>query len=327
MIRILHCKNQACRTDIQPAQLPALLQQKQGILWVDLDGEPQADCERLLKETFGFHSLAVDDALSRVNVPKLDDWQEFVYVVLHGATYHPGQSEVLSLPELDVFLSKQHIVTYHERPLAVLEGVWDACQRNTRLIKGGADHLLYLLADELVKDHMTAVIKMQDSLEEVQDEIFSNPDSSTLERLFGLKRSLLQLRRIIAPQRDVFSRLTRDDYAIIDPKDRVFFRDVYDHSLQLYDLLEDTRELVSSALDTYLSVVNNRMNDVMKTLTIITTLFMPLTFITGFFGMNFFQAAEATEFWTGTVTLEIALVCMIVIPAIMFWWMRRRSWM
>jgi magnesium transporter len=131
----------------------------------------------------------------------------------------------------------------------------------------------------------------------------------------------------VAPQREVLNKLARGDYALIDARDRMFFRDVYDHLVRLYDISESLRDLVGGALDTYLSVVNNRMNDVMKTLTVITTLFMPMSFLVGFFGMNFFQATVPFEAWTGRVAFGFVIATMIVVPLGMFLWMRRRAWM
>jgi magnesium transporter len=149
---------------------------------------------------------------------------------------------------------------------------------------------------------------------------------SLLEQIFTLKRALLRLRRIIAPQREVLNKLARGDYAVIDVQDRVFFRDVYDHLVRLYDVAESLRDLVGSALDTYLSVVNNRMNEVMKILTVITTLFMPLSFLTGFFGMNFFQPVTPLIAWTDRLTFGLILAAMGLIPVGMYVWMRRRAW-
>lgn len=137
---------------------------------------------------------------------------------------------------------------------------------------------------------MLIVGQVDQTIDAIEDFIFDRPTPRTLEQLFGLKRVLLTMRRILLPQREVLNKLARDDYLMIDPKDRIFFRDIYDHIVRLHDLNESLRDLVSRALDTYLSVINNRMNEVMKTLTIITTLFMPLSFIAGFFGMNLFFA-------------------------------------
>jgi magnesium transporter len=142
-----------------------------------------------------------------------------------------------------------------------------------------------------------------------------------------LKRVLLAMRRIILPQREVLNKLARDDYQVIDPKDRIFFRDIYDHLVRLHDLNESLRDLVSGAVDTYLSVINNRMNEVMKTLTIITVLFMPLTFLTGYFGMNFFEPPGSLNAWTREPVFYLTLVIILLLPVIMYVWMRRRTWL
>jgi magnesium transporter len=148
-----------------------------------------------------------------------------------------------------------------------------------------------------------------------------------LERLTIHKHNILQLRRVLSPQREVVNRLARESYAVIDAKDRIYFRDVYDHLVRLYDLSDNVRDLVMSNIEIYLSVVNNSMNGIMKTLTIMTALFLPLTFLTGFFGMNFFQAILPSTFWTGTIMLVITLLVMVLLPLVMYGWMRHRSWM
>jgi magnesium transporter len=160
-----------------------------------------------------------------------------------------------------------------------------------------------------------------------EDQVFSRPSPDTLENIFQLKRTALHLRRIIGPQREVLNKLARDDYQVVDIKARIFYRDVYDHLVRLHDITESIRDLVSGALDTYLSVINNRMNEIMKTLTIITTVFMPLTFITGFFGMNFFSPSAPLDIWTGWPAYLVTLAIIIMTPLIMFWWIRRRGWM
>ena len=173
---------------------------------------------------------------------------------------------------------------------------------------------------------MPAVEKIDNGINQLEDQIFDRPSPRTLEKLFALKRVLLAMRRILLPQREVLNKLARDDYKVIDPKDRVFFRDIYDHLVRLHDLNESLRDLVGGALDTYLSVINNRMNEVMKTLTIITTLFMPLTFVTGFFGMNFFEPLGTLKSWTTNPAFYIVLAINILLPIGMYIWMRRRTW-
>ena len=154
------------------------------------------------------------------------------------------------------------------------------------------------------------------------------PSNEIVQRIFTLKRATLHLRRVLSPLREVLNKLARDDYAVIDAKDRVYFRDVYDHLVRLHDISESLRDLVGGVLDTYLSVINNRMNEIMKTLTIITTLFMPIAFVTGFFGMNFFQpVANGLIPWTDNPAFILMMIIVIGTPLGMFIWMRKRKWM
>jgi len=178
-----------------------------------------------------------------------------------------------------------------------------------------------------VSDYMPAVEGIDETIDGIEDQVFLAPPATLPERIFTLKRSLLHLRRIIAPQREVLNKLARGDFAVVAPDDRVYFRDVYDHLVRMYDITESLRDLVGGVLETYLSVVNNRMNEVMKTLTLITTLFMPLSFLAGFFGMNFFAPATPLDAWTDKPAFLLAIVVMVVTPAIMYVWMRRRAWM
>ena len=175
--------------------------------------------------------------------------------------------------------------------------------------------------------YMPAVEKIDDAIDQIESQVFSRSSPDTLERLLSIKRVLVAMRRIIIPQREVLNKLARDDYPVIDRKDRVFFRDIYDHLVRLHDLNESLRDLVGSVLDTYLSVINNRMNEVMKTLTIITVLFMPLTFLTGYFGMNFFEPPGSLNAWTREPVFYLTLVIIFLVPIIMYIWMRRRTWL
>jgi magnesium transporter len=230
--------------------------------------------------------------------------------------------------ELDVFLGNNFLVTHHDLPIPALDRVWEASQRDERQRKQGADHWLYLLLDELTVDFMQAVEEIDEEIDFIEDKVFAKPDNTTVQRIFFLKRVTLHLRRSLSPMREVLNKLARDDYAMIDSRDRIYFRDVYDHFVRLHDIAESLRDLASGVLDTYLSVVNNRMNDVMKTLTLITTLFMPISFVAGFFGMNFFQPISVElKPWTGNLAYIITMGIFLLTPVVMFSWMRRRGWM
>ncbi|MGC8857369.1 MAG: magnesium/cobalt transporter CorA [Anaerolineae bacterium] len=316
------------QSDLPLKDLPLLTKSKRGLLWVDFSGEAPEACQPIL-EQFGFHPLAIDDALQERHTPKVDDWGDYLYLVLdtlHLLNAGPSGWETES-EELDVFLGRNFVVTHHDWPIPAVEEVWANLPRDLRTLQEGADHLLYKIIDRLTSDYMQLVEQLDIAIGEIEDEVFDQPTRSTLERLFSLKRALQTMRRIITPQRELMNKLARDDFAVIDPRDRIFFRDVYDHMVRLHDLNESLRDLVSAVLDTYLSVINNRMNEVMKTLTIITTLFMPLTFVTGFFGMNFFESTGLFKTWTGAHFFYPTLASMIFIPIGMYYWMRRRTWL
>jgi magnesium transporter len=182
------------------------------------------------------------------------------------------------------------------------------------------------LADQLVNGAITSEELPRDDLGRLEEHIFSAVGPETLEQLFNLKRNTLQLRPIVVPSQDVFNKLSHNEYAVTNDTDHVFDRDVYDHFIQLDTLLDDILILVGSALDAYLSAVNNRMNDIMKTLTVITAFFMPLTFITGFSGMNFFQPTTSVHTWTGIIAFVIVLTLMLLIPLFLIWWARQHAW-
>jgi magnesium transporter len=327
MIRSLYyTPGKPLRKDIPPEEFPRLLRDRRSLLWVDFDGEPSANCLPIL-QTFNFHPLAIDDALAETHSPKLDDWGDYLYIALNYMHLNGDEKTWgTTMDEVDIFLGYNYVVTHHDHSVPAIEATLISCERDQRNVQDGADHLLYKIVDYLVADYMPVVEKIDDEIDQLEDQIFDRPHPKTLERLFTLKRVLLSMRRILLPQREVLNKMARDDYKVIDRKDRVFFRDIYDHLVRLHDLNESLRDLVSGALDTYLSVVNNRLNDVMKTLTLITTLFMPISFITGFFGMNFFQPVADLTGWTSLQTFEVTLGIMLGLPMLMYIWMRSRTW-
>jgi magnesium transporter len=330
MIRVLaRLSDGSLRTDVPVAELGTLRADPKTILWVDLvpaNGEEQA-LEKMLLEQFGFHPLAVDDALRETHVPKVDDWRDYLYIVLHAVSFDKAEEKIRT-HELDAFVGKNYLVSHHAAAIPTLDLIWNAVSREPKRLGSGPDNLLYQLVDAIVADYMPIVDKLDDWIEHVEHEVFRKPSPRTLARVFRQKRMLVGLRRTLAGLREVLNRLARDDYAVIDRRDRVYFRDVYDHVVRLYEIVESLRDLVAGVLDTYLSVNSNRINEVMKTLTIVTVLFMPISFMAGFFGMNFFGEGFALRpdehgdwlFW-------ISLAAMIALPPTMYVWMRLRKWL
>jgi magnesium transporter len=327
LIRTLYYKpGKPIRTNISPAEFPKLIRDRNSVLWVDFIAEPEEQAGPILR-SFGFHPLSIDDALQETHTPKVDDWGDYLYIVLSILNYKQENGMFESeVDELDVFLGKNYVITFHDQLLTAVEDTWIACQRDIRHVQDGADHLLYRIVDSLVMSYMPLVEKIDAQIDQIEDRVFDRPNPEILEQIFTLKRLLLTMRRILVPQREVLNKLARDDYRVIDPRDRVFFRDIYDHLVRLHDLNESLRDLVSGALDTYLSVTNNRMNEIMKVLTIITTFFMPITFITGFFGMNFFEPVAGLFGWTSQQAFTATMATIIGLPILMYFWMRGRTW-
>ncbi|MBM3181277.1 MAG: magnesium/cobalt transporter CorA [Chloroflexi bacterium] len=326
MRTLFYTPGRPVRSDIPPSEFSRLLRDKRGMLWVDFMSEPPETALPIL-QSFGFHHLAIDDALQETHAPKIDDWGDYLYIVLnYMRLVKDTESWDTEIDELDIFLGRNYVITHHDNPITSIDETWGTSQRDPRYAQDGADHLLYKIIDEIVMNYMPVIEKIDEEIDIIEDQLFDRPSSQTLARLFTLKRVLLAMRRILLPQREVLNKMARDDYQVIDRKDRIFFRDIYDHLVRLHEVNESLRDLVGGALDTYLSVINNRMNEVMKTLTIITTLFMPLTFVTGFFGMNFFAANPPYASWTLPTIFYGTLGLMLLTPVFMFFWMRRRTW-
>src|SRR5512139_333411 len=319
MIRIL-CRiaQSNVMTELPLEQLRNVLTVKRNLIWVDLGSEDNATYQPLLIDTFGFHPPAVEDALVETHLPKIDDWDEYIYLVLYGVDFDHAKLEVDS-HEVDVFLGPNYVVTHHTENVNAIERLRSICQRDARRLQRGADYLLFELADAIVADYMPCLDALDETANDLEDEVFNNPTRETLPRIFTLKRAAIHLRRILSPQREVLNRLARDEYRVVDARERIYFRGVYDHLVRLHDINEGVRDLIGGALDIYLSAASNRLNEVMRVLTLVTVLGLPLTFLTGFFGMNFFGASyEVPAPFEGKLLFIIAMSAMIITPLVLY---------
>jgi magnesium transporter len=322
MIRTLYRTGRGgTTTGIPETHWRSALRDRNGLLWVDIQAEPADRIERLLTKVFDFHPLAIDDALRETHVPKIDDWDSYVYCVAHGVVFSAGDLD-LTTRELDVFLGRNYLVTHHLSQLPAVDRLWDASQRNGRDLAQGADFLFYNLLDLLVTDYLPVMDELDDVIDEIEDEVFDKPTPDTLNRIFALKRAVLRLRRILSPQREVINRLARDPYGAVSSGKRIYFRDIYDHMVRLVDLNDTLRDLITGVLDTYLSVTSNRTNEIMKVLTVLTAVFLPMTFFSGFFGMNFTHLP-----FDSTWLLILGAAIMVLLPCLLYLWFRRQGWM
>jgi magnesium transporter len=257
---------------------------KDEFFWLDLTAPGEQEIDRL-HELFGFHPLALEDALHFGQRPKLDEYQDYVFLVFYGAHGDADEDQEL-LHEVLMFISGSYLVTLHRAQLPALE---EQRSRLDGVVLHSEQFLLYRVFDALTDSFFPPLARMDDEIDELEAAILAGPTEVQLQRLFAMKRSLVSMRKVVSPQRDLFAR-SIDQLAEIpglELDERDYFRDVYDHLIRISDLIDSYRDLLSSSTDLYLSTVSNRQNEVMKQLAIVGTIFLPLSFITGFFGMNF----------------------------------------
>jgi magnesium transporter len=288
--------------------------------WIDLEAQDERQL-RLLQERFGFHPLTIEDCAHFDQRAKLEEYGDYLFIVTHGITCAETRPADLDIHEIHAFLGASYLVTVHERPISALGAVWKRVAGDAALARRGADFLYYLVADALVDMNFPLLDRIADDIEELEDRVISAARRSDLHHIFALKRALVQIRKVLSPQRDVFGLLAKRGGGIVSEKTTIYFRDVYDHLVRLTESIEASRDLLGNALDAYLSMVSNRTNEIMKRLTIMSAIFLPLTFVTGFFGQNF----EHLPFGSDGLMYSMIMAC-IALPALMLYWFYRSRW-
>jgi magnesium transporter len=270
-------------TRIAEARVRDHLERNQ-FFWLDLTAPTDEDIARL-RALFGFHPLALEDSKQFGQRPKLDNFVDYVFLVFYG-TWRRGREDREPLGEVHMFISGQYLVTIHRDPLPALEQQREQLQGR---VLHSEQFLLYRVFDALTDSFFPLLSEMDSEIDDLESAILVNPTVRQLERVFSLKRQLVAMRKVVTPQRDLFASSVDQIAELpgLELDERDYFRDVYDHLIRISDLIDTYRDLLSGAADLYLSTVSNRQNDVMKQLTVIATIFLPLSFITGFFGQNF----------------------------------------
>jgi magnesium transporter len=304
-----------------PEPLSSLSQRDGQVLWIDLTN-PTAEALAPIAQAFGLHPLAVEDALKRQQRPKAEDYEGFLFITVHAARQR-GSHDV-ALDEIDIFYGRGYLVTVHSGAAAVIE---EARRRITQAppdLRGTRGYLLYVLVDAVVDSYFPVLDATDAYIERLEDALFKRPQPRTLDRLFAAKRSLLALRRVAGPQRDMVNLLMRHDSALVDDRLRAYFRDIYDHLLRITDGIDTHRDLLTGAVEIYLSLTSNRLNEVVKVLTIITAVFASLAVVTGVYGMNFERAFPPFDWPYG---FAAALGIMGTAVGIMLAIFRRLGWL
>jgi magnesium transporter len=304
-------------------QLPELLQEPDAVIWVDMESPTAAD-EQVLLDVFKFHPLTVEDCRENRHYPKIEEFPGYIYFIVHGVRADTSPDRFNTI-ELDGFLGKNYVITYHHDIFRSIINVKQLLRTSPIACQRGPAFLLHQILDQIVDFYSPVLDDFDGRINELEETIFNlrRPNNEILAQIMELKRSVLRLRRISNKQMDILHRMSRGEFALIPEDMRPFYRDIYDHIVRVTDLAESYRDLISGSLEAYLSVVSNRMNEIMKVLTIFSAVMLPLTFIAGVYGMNFENMPELHSrygYYGALIVMGVVAVGMLI-----FFW--RRGWL
>ncbi|SHM16242.1 magnesium transporter [Roseovarius litoreus] len=312
----------------QVTDLNAILEMKRKFttIWVDIVQFGDPDLISQIGDTFGLHSLALEDAVNTHQRPKVEEYDDHLFVV----ALMPGVDDPIHAEQVAFFIGAGYVITFQERPGDCFENVRDRLRRGTGRIRSmGSDYTAYALLDAIIDSYFPALEKMGDRLEALETRVIDDPAPENIADLHDMKRALLLLRRAIWPHRDVFNSLIRNEHPLISHETRPFLRDCYDHSVQLMDIVETYREMASGLVDMHISSVSMKLNEVMKVLTIVATIFIPLSFIASVYGMNFNRGISPwnmpeLDWYLG---YPFALLLMCASAAGLLWYIWKKGWL
>jgi len=298
------------------------LQQPDTQHWVDLE-DPTPEEALVLETVFRFHPLAIEDSVAEVSHPKADDYDDYLFLVVHGMRFDAPSGEFVTRP-LNVFLGRNYLVTLHRGEMRSVRAAREHCVKGvTASLPRGVDFLLHQILDQMFEHYFPALDALEDKIQLLQIEVFEHATRETLDRIFALKRDIMHLRRICMPEREIIHRLSRGEFETVSPKGALYFRDVYDNLYRIVESSFGYQDMIQGTLDAYLSTVNNRLNETMKRLTVISAIFAALTVITGVYGMNFKHMPELE--WT--YGYLYAWIIMAGIGIGMGFYFKRKKWM
>lgn len=308
----------ACVDAVDPAWLAP---DSTTLFWVDLE-EPTPEEAQILSEMFRFHELSIEDALAEIHQPKIESYGSYLYLVLHGIDFRGGQHH-FKTRDIDFFLSPRYLVTVRHGLSRSVGKIAEACSRNSHVLAEGTPALLHRIIDSMVDNYRPEVDKLHERVDRLEAEVFQRPNPALSRRILDYKKDVASLRRVVLPERDAVGRLARREFPFVSETISFRFRDVHDHLVRLSDDATFLQDRLSGILDAHLSAISNQLNAVMKVLTIIATIFMPLTVLTGMWGMNItlpeFPGGKDVQFWW-------VAGMMLSISAGMLLFFRRRRW-
>jgi magnesium transporter len=291
------------------------------VSWINVDGLHDTDLIAKLGERFGLHPLVMEDIINVHQRPKLEDYDKYLYIVTRMLDYDNETNEVSS-EQVSLVLGKNFVLTFQEREGDVFDPVRERLLKTARIRLSFVDYLAYALLDSIVDNYFVALEKLGEDIESLEGRLVEDPSTELLETVHTLKRELIVVRRSVWPLREVMNGLERSESKLVRKETRLYLRDLYDHTIQVMDVVESYRDIVSGLQDLYLSSVSNRMNEVMKVLTIIATLFIPLSFMAGVYGMNFEFMPELKFKWS----YPIFWGAIAAVSGSMLYFFHRKKW-
>jgi magnesium transporter len=292
------------------------------VLWIDFENAKEEDI-LTLKDEFGLHRLSIEDCVTRETVPKLEIFENHIFVVFKGLEFDPKTPHIVDYRHFSAFLGENFLITVHRKPLNEINSLKEKIMaKDEAVLKKNADFLLYMIFDGVVDNYLPVMDHLEDALEELEELALQKPQPHTMKRIFKLKKELIFLRKIIWPERDLLLKIEKGTIKQIRKRTVIYYRDVYDHLYLAQDRIEGYRDTLSTILDIYLSSVSNNMNEVMKALTVVASLVLVPTLIAGIYGMNFQVMPElAWEYG-----YFFALGAMALTMIFMWVWFRRKGW-
>ena len=302
--------------------LPDLLKESGSVIWVDMEAPSEAD-DQVLLDIFKFHPLTVEDCRANRHHPKIEEFPDYIYFIVHAVRTDSSPDRFNTI-ELDGFLGGNYVVTYHHESFPSILKVKQAVRSSPITCQRGGAFLLHQIIDGIVDDYLPVMDDFDERINALEDDIFAfnRANQEILEEILGLKRSVLRLKRISSKQLEVLYRMSHGQFPQISGPVLPFYRDIYDHLVRVSDLAESYRDLISGSLEAYLSVVSNRLNEIMKVLTIFSAVMLPLTFIAGVCGMNFEHMPELK--WRLGYYGAWGIMILVAIVMLTFFW--RRGW-
>lgn len=299
------------------------IKDKPTITWINIDGLHQVDIIEKIGKNFDFHPLLLEDILNTEQRPKIEDFETYIYVVLKMLNYDEKTNE-LNSEQVSIIFGQNFVISFQEKEMDVFNPMREIIRTGKgRIRKMGADYLAYGLIDAIVDGYFLILEKLGENIEEVEETMVANPSPETLRAIHTLKRRMISLRKSVWPLREVVSALERSESVLIHDQTQIYLKDVYDHTIQVIDTVETYRDVLSGMLDIYLSSISNKMNEIMKVLTIIATIFIPLTFIAGVYGMNFEFMPELKWRWGYPAIWFV----MITVSISMMLYFRKKKWL